>query len=91
VALTTLKGFRLLYLAGGTPLILLLTVGVESTVLMAKYPKAALEFYGRFYGLGWAWILMVAGAGLLVFAAALRPAAGDPSPVPLAASTTRRA
>ena len=90
IALAVTNRFRPLYLAGGIPLLLLLTVGVESTILMQKYPAYAQEFYGQSFGLGWGWIFMIAGAGLILFAAVLQPTHGDFYKPPPASATTRR-
>lgn len=83
VLLAATRSFRLLYLVGGIPLLLLLTTGIESTILMERYAKPAQQYYGQLYGIGLSWIVMVAGAGLLVVSAALRPASkAFPEPPP---------
>ena len=86
VLLAAARRFRFLYLAGGIPLLLLLTSGVESTIMMEKYSKPAQEYYGQLYGIGLSWIVMLAGAGLLVLSAAMQPAAKEfPKPPPVKA------
>lgn len=84
VLLAASRRFRFLYLAGGIPLVLLLASGVEGTILMEKFTKSAREYYGQLYGIGFSWIVMIAGAGLLVLSAAMQPAARQfPAPPPV--------
>jgi len=90
VILAVMQRLRPLYLVGGIPLLLLLTVGVESTVMLQKYPAYAQQFYGESYGLGWGWILMIAGSGLILFAAILQPTKADFYKPPPTSPATKR-
>jgi hypothetical protein len=74
VVFAATRHFRVLYLVGGIPLVLLLVVGFESTMLMQKIPHASEEYYSETFGLGWSWGLMLIGTGLMVLSAALHPA-----------------
>jgi hypothetical protein len=91
VLLAATNRFRPLYLVGGIPLLLLLAVGIESTIFLQKYPAAAQDFYGESYGLGWGWILMIVGAATVLFAAILNPAQGGFYKPPPNSAVTRRA
>jgi hypothetical protein len=90
VPLAVSQRFRPLYLAGGIPLLLLVVVGIESTFFLQKYPAYAQGFYGESYGLGWGWILMVTGAGLILFSAILHPAEGGFYKTPPRSASTQR-